>query len=101
MPAPPDEEELKRGPFAFYPAILNVEYNEWRFRKATASEILVTNMRSDVEVWIPRRLLGAISSGFGPLPIVDLAEEMEYASGALRPRHKRVLEMPRKPERDE
>jgi hypothetical protein len=101
MATPPEDEQLKRGPFAFYPPILNVEYNEWRFRKGSSSEILVTNMRNDVEVWVPRRLVGAMSSGFGPLPIVDLLEEMEYASGALRPRHKRVIEMPGKPGTDE
>jgi hypothetical protein len=101
MPVPPSDEELKQGPFAFYPPIRNVEYNEWRLRKTTATEILVTNMRSDVEVAIPRRLLVAISSGFGPLPIVDLLEELEFTSGALRPRPKRVLEMPAPPEADE
>src|SRR5437588_824975 len=40
-PIPPPLEHLGARPFSLYPAILNIEHNEWLFRKATWSEILV------------------------------------------------------------
>jgi hypothetical protein len=90
-----EAEPLRRRAFAFYPAIVNVEYNEWRFRKATWSEILVTNTKSGVEVWIPRRLIGEVSSVDEPVMIVNLLKELEYKAGAVWPHERRVLEMPR------
>ena len=57
---------MARRVFSFYPPILNVEHNEWRFRKATWSEILVTNSKSDLEVWIPRRVLGRSPASTSP-----------------------------------
>jgi hypothetical protein len=96
-PPPPDIELLAQRAFAFYPPILNVEHNEWRFRKETWSEILVTNTKSDVEVWIPRRLLGGISSVDEPVMIVGLQRELEFKAGTVWPHERRVLEMPRTP----
>ncbi len=85
---------LKRRPFAFYPPILNVEYNEWRLRNMTRTEILVTNLKSDVEVWIPKRLIGEITGAGEDLMTVSLLRRLEYKAGSLRPEEGRVVEMP-------
>src|SRR3982751_6626006 len=57
-PIPPQLDHLITRPFSFYPPIIGVEHNEWLFRKATWSEILVVNCKTSNEVWIPRRFLG-------------------------------------------
>ncbi|HEY1204394.1 MAG: hypothetical protein ABSH46_18275 [Bryobacteraceae bacterium] len=88
---------LKRRPFALYPPILNIEHNEWRVRQTTGPEILVTNLKSDVEVWIPKRLIGDISGADEPLLAVSLLRELEYKAGSLRPYERRVIEMPAPP----
>lgn len=90
---PPPLEPMARRTFSFYPPILNVEHNEWTFRKASWSEILVKNAKSDVEVWIPRRLLGEISRVDEPMMIVGLTKELEYKAGAVWPHERRVVEM--------
>ncbi len=93
-PIPPPLEPMSRRPFSFFPPILNIEHNEWRFRKATWSEVLVQNAKSDLEIWIPRRLLGGISSVDEPVMIVGLVKELEYKAGSVWPHERRVLEMP-------
>jgi hypothetical protein len=93
-PIPPPLEPLARRTFSFFPPILNVEHNEWRFRKATWSEILVVNAKSDLEIWIPRRLIGEVSSVDEPVMIVGLLKELEYKAGAVWPHERRVIEMP-------
>jgi hypothetical protein len=101
MPEPSSPEWLEHlsgRPFAFYPAIVGVEHNEWRLRRATWSEILVANTREDLEVWIPRRYFGAVSRVEDPVMIVGLTRELEYKAGAVWPYERRVLEMPRVPE---
>ena len=45
-------------PFSFYPAIERIEHNEWIFRKATWSEILVVNTKTGLELWIPASVCG-------------------------------------------
>jgi hypothetical protein len=85
---------LKRRPFAFYPPILNIEHNEWRVRETAGPEILVSNLKSDLEVWIPKRLIGEISTGAGELLAVALREELEYKAGTLHSCGRRVVEMP-------
>ncbi len=90
-----DLEALEHRSFAFYPPIVNVEHNEWRFRKATWSELLIVNARSDLEVWIPRRLIGEVSSVDEPVVIVGLLKELEYKAGTVWPHERRVFEMPR------
>src|SRR5579872_284228 len=87
-------EHLGNRPFSFYPPILNIEHNEWLFRRGTWSEILVLNSRSDLEVWIPRRFLGEISQIEDPVVIVGLVKELEYKAGAVWPHQRRVIEMP-------
>jgi hypothetical protein len=93
-PIPPPLEPMSRRPFSFFPPILNIEHNEWRFRKATWSEVLVANAKSDLEIWIPRRLLGGVSSVDDPVMIVGLVKELEYRAGSVWPHERRVLEMP-------
>jgi len=81
-------------PFSFYPPIVNVEHNEWLFRKASWSEILVVNCKSSVEVWIPRRFIGEVSRVDDPVLIVGLNREVEYKGGMIVPFQRRVIEMP-------
>jgi len=80
--------------FSFYPPILNIEHNEWFFRRGTWSEILVVNSRSATEIWIPRRFLGEVSLIEDPVIIVGLVKELEYREGAVWPHQRRVIEMP-------
>jgi hypothetical protein len=93
-PIPPPLDHLGGRPFSFYPAILNIEHNEWLFRKATWSEILVHNVKTNEEFWIPRRFLGEISLVEDPVLIVGLVKELEYRRGAVLPHQRRVIEMP-------
>jgi hypothetical protein len=93
-PIPPTLDHLVSRPFSFYPPILGVEHNEWLYRKATWSEILVVNCRSGAEVWIPRRFIGEVSRVEDPVLIVGLTRELEFKGGAVWPYQKRVLQMP-------
>ena len=85
---------LKRRAFALYPPILNVEHNEWRVRKTAGPEVLVSNLKTNLEVWIPKRLIGEISGADDPLLSVSLRQELEYKAGVLWPCGRRVIEMP-------
>jgi hypothetical protein len=91
---PPPLEALRNRPFSFYPAILNIERNKWQYRKATWTDVLVVNARTGLEIWIPRRFLGEISSIEDPVVIVGLLKELEYREGAVWPYQRRVIEMP-------
>jgi hypothetical protein len=93
-PIPPSLEHLATRPFSFYPPIIGVEHNEWLFRKATWSEILVVNCKSGAEVWIPRRFMGEVSRVDDPVLIVGLARELEFKGGSVWPYQRRVIEMP-------
>jgi hypothetical protein len=93
-PIPPPLDSLGPRPFSFYPAILNIEHNEWLYRKATWSEILVYNVKSKEEIWIPRRFMGELSRIEDPVVIVGLVKELEYRGGAVLPYQRRVIEMP-------
>jgi hypothetical protein len=88
-------EELGQRPFSFYPAILNIEHNEWLFRRAHPDEIQVINTKSREELWIPRRFLGGVSSAEEPVVIVGLIKELEYKEGVVVPHIRRVIEMRR------
>src|SRR5438477_5013158 len=93
-PIPPPLESLGSRPFSFYPAILNIEHNEWLYRKATWSEVLVVNAKTGEELWIPRRFLGELSRIDDPVVIVGLMKELEYRGGAVWPYQRRVIQMP-------
>ena len=93
MPSP-DVEKFAGRPFSFYPAIRNVEHNEWTFQRATWSEILVHNTKSGNEIWVPRQFLGEISQVEEPVMIVGLGTELEYKGGGVWPYKRKVFEMP-------
>src|SRR5271169_2031819 len=93
-PIPPSLDHLITRPFSFYPPIVNVEHNEWLFRKASWSEILVVNCKSASEIWIPRRFVGEVSRVDDPVLIVGLNRELEYKGGMIVPFQRRVIEMP-------
>jgi hypothetical protein len=93
-PIPPPLEHLGNRKFSFYPPILNIERNEWTYRQATWSEILVVNAHSGQEVWVPRRFLGEVSTVDDPVLIVGLNKELEYSGGAVWPHRRHVIEMP-------
>src|SRR6266404_8988564 len=95
QPIPPPLEHLGQRPFSFYPPILNIEHNEWIFRRATWSEILVSNTKTSAEVWVSRRYLGDISRVEEPVMILGLNKELEYKTGQLWPAQRRVIEIPR------
>jgi hypothetical protein len=92
---PPLLEEVGRRRFAFYPPIANAEPNEWQLRGATRTEVNAINTRTELEIWIPRHYLGTVSEIDDPILIVGLTKELEYREGAVWPRVRRVIEMPR------
>jgi hypothetical protein len=93
-PNPPPLDELAGRNFAFYPAMLGVKHNEWRFEKATWSEILVTNTESNSEIWIPRRFVGEVSRTDDPILIIGLNRELELKGGMVVAFQQRVISMP-------
>ena len=98
MPAPwlpPLVHEIGRRSFAFYPSIANAEPNEWLIRGASWTVVEVVNARTGLEIAVPRHFVGPISEADDPILIVGLVKELEYREGALWPRVKRVIEMPR------
>lgn len=98
MPSPLDYVGRRR--FAFYPSIRSYEPNEWVLGSASWSEVQVVNSYTGRRLWISRQYIGAVSDTHGPLLIVGLTKELEYRAGALGPRIKRVIEMPRLPDLD-
>jgi hypothetical protein len=94
-PVPPSIEQLGDRPFSFYPAIIGVDHNEWIFRRATWSEMLVRNRTTEQEVWIPRRFVGEVSRIDEPVVIVGLSKELELKGGMVLPHERRVIEIPR------
>jgi hypothetical protein len=91
---PPPLEHFPDRPFSFFPPILNIEHNQWRFRQSTWAEMLVVNSKTGLELWIPRRLVGDISEVDEPVMIVGLNKELEYTAGNLVPHTRRVIDMP-------
>jgi len=80
--------------FSFYPAIRNIQHNEWQFRRAHPDEIQVMNTKSLQELWIPRGFLSGVSSIEEPFVIVGLVKELEYREGIVVPHVRRVIQMP-------
>jgi hypothetical protein len=95
VPLPTPLDQLGSRRFSFYPPILGIEHNQWSFRRATSSEILVVNTRTLVELSIPRRFLGEVSIVDEPVVIVGLIKELEFKADAVVPHVRRVIEMPR------
>ena len=96
-PAESPHEALSGRRFAFYPAIRNVEHNEWTLEGETWSEILARNVETGEELWIPRNHLGAVSSSDSPVLIVGLKRELEHKAGSVFPFRNAIVEMPGKP----
>ncbi|HJY08142.1 MAG TPA: hypothetical protein VJ323_17620 [Bryobacteraceae bacterium] len=94
-PLPPPFDEIGQRCFSFYPSIVNAEPNEWRLRSATWSDVQVINARTHVDVWIPRQYIGLVSETDDPVLILGLTKELEYKDGAVWPRIRRVIEIPR------
>jgi hypothetical protein len=94
-PIPPPFDQLGRTPFSFYPPIVDIEHNEWLFRRATWSEIQVMNTKTSSELWVPRRFIGELSLVGEPVMIVGLVKELEYKAGIVCPHVRHVIEMPR------
>lgn len=94
-PVPPPFEHLGHRPFSFYPAIVGIDHNEWRYEKATWSEVLVVNTKTQEDLWVPRRYLGELARIEEPMMIWGLVKELEYKVGVLIPHVRRVIEMPR------
>ena len=95
-PEPPQAELLDRL-FSFYPPIHGIENNEWKLKEATWSDMLVENTQSGVKLGIPRSYFGRVSETDQPVMIVGLTQELEYKTGAVWPRKRRVLSMPAPP----
>ena len=91
---PPPIAQLGARSFSFYPAILNIQHNEWVYQSATWSEVLVRNTGSNETISIPRRYVGDVSRVEAPVMIVGLLAELEYREGAVCPARRRVIEMP-------
>jgi hypothetical protein len=92
---PPPYDQLEHRPFSFYPAIVGIEHNEWRLRRADWSELLVINTKTGQEIWIPRRYVGELSKIEEPVVIVGLTREVEYRVGQIIPHVRRIIQMPR------
>ena len=95
-PIPPPFERLEGRCFAFHPPIRKIDSNEWTYRKATWSEILVRNMATGRDLSIPRRFLGEAIGTDRAVCIVGLREQLEWQGGTVMPAHPRVIEMPRR-----
>jgi hypothetical protein len=93
-PLPTPLQNLGGRRFSFYPPIHNIEHNEWLYRSATWSECVVANTLSGDEVCIPRMFLGDVSHADESVMVVRLSRELEWRSGAILPRERRVIEMP-------
>ncbi len=86
--------ELAGRTFAFFPAIRNIEHNEWTLEKETWSEVLAKNTRSGEEIWVPRSHIGKISSSDAPILIVGLLRELQWKGGSVVPFRQQVVSMP-------
>ncbi len=93
-PIPPPFERIEGRRFSFYPPILKIGSNEWTYRHATWSEIIVRNTATRTDLSIPRRFLGELSEVDHPVTIIGLLQELEYRNGAVWPHQRRVIEMP-------
>lgn len=84
--------------FSFYPAIRNVEHNEWTLADSTWSEIQVANSGSGQNVWIPRSAIGEVSSAGQPRLILGLKRELEYKAGSIVPFRSKIVSIPERRE---
>jgi hypothetical protein len=90
LPSPLDT--LGGRSFSFFPPIVNLPHNQWRYRESTWSEFCVVNTATGAEIWIPRIFLGEIS--LIDVAIVGLRRELEWKAGAIAAVRRTVIEMP-------
>lgn len=76
-----------------YPPIRNAEPNDWLLGSGSWFEVRLVNAATGREMWIPRQYVAGVSDRNGIL-VVELTNEIEFRSGALEPKEKRVIEMP-------
>jgi hypothetical protein len=92
VPSPLDY--IGRRRFAFYPAIKNASPNEWHIGGGSWSEVQVVNAHNNLELWVPRQFIGAVSEPDESLPVVGLRRELEFHHGLVEPRSRGIIEMP-------
>jgi len=93
-PLPAPLSQLRGRKFAFYPPIHNLAHNEWIYRRATWSEIVVVHTGTGEEICVPRAFVGDVSITDHPLVIVGLKRELEWVEGAIRTHRAPVIELP-------
>ena len=95
VPSPLDY--IGRRRFCFYPAIRDIEPNEWLLGTGSWNEVQVLNCQTGHDFWIPRQYVGGISETSESYLIVNLTKELEFRAGNISPRIRRVIEMPSGP----
>ena len=93
-PLPGPLQHLGGRRFSFYPPIRNLDHNEWLYRRATWSEIVVVNTRTGEEACVPRAFIGDVSISDHPIVIVGLKRELEWKEGGLCTHRRPVIELP-------
>jgi hypothetical protein len=79
--------------FSFYPPILGIAHNEWRFRRANWSDFVVVNTHSGEEACIPRSFVSDVSAN-APTVIVGLTRDLQWRDGMIAPYRRPVVELP-------
>jgi hypothetical protein len=93
-PLPAPLQQLGGRRFSFYPPIRNIAHNEWIYRRASWTEVVVVNTGSGAECVIPRAHIGDVSYVDAPVVIVGLKRELESREGIVRAWHQPVIELP-------
>jgi hypothetical protein len=93
-PLPASLQQLAGRRFSFYPAIRNVDHNEWIYRRSSWTEVVVVNAKTGVEYVIPRAHIGDVSRIDDPVVIVGLRCQLEAREGLVRAWHRPVIELP-------
>jgi hypothetical protein len=93
-PLPAPFAQLGGRRFSLYPPILNIEHNEWVFRRGTWSEFVIVNAKTGEEACIPRVFLGEASRIDDPVVIIGLKRELEWRDGAVCVHRCPVIELP-------
>ena len=93
-PLPAPLQQLGGRRFSFYPPVRNIDHNEWIYRRATWTEVVVVNARTSEECIIPRAFIGEVSYVDDPVVIVGLRRELEWRGGVVRTWHRPIVEMP-------
>jgi hypothetical protein len=87
-------QQLGGRRFSFYPPIRHVDHNEWIYRRATWTEVVVVNTRSGTEACIPRSCIGEVSFVDDPVVIVALRRELQWVEDSIRAWRAPVIELP-------